>query len=108
MSSIYPPSMSFRQATMFGYVPPWRSRAYLDWVKQQPCCVCNKPGEDPHHINMQGKGMGSKQPDWATIPLCRSCHDELHQHRWDERNVSQVELSFWTLGKAISEGVIKL
>ena len=103
----YPEILSFRQASAFGFVKPWRSRKYLDWVKSQPCCVCMRPGDDPHHIQMPGKGMGGKHPDWATIPLCRECHDELHAKGWDINNISQTELVMWTLGKAISEGVFK-
>lgn len=103
----YPANMPFRQAVMFGYVKPWQSREYLNWVKHQPCCLCGQPADDPHHIHMPGKGMGTKHPDFAVIPLCRPCHDEAHRKGWDGANVSQVELAFWVLGQAITEGVFK-
>lgn len=96
--------MSFRQASMFGYVKPWKSRAYLDWVKSQPCCICGLPADDPHHINMPGKGMGSKHPDWATIPLCRGHHDAAHRGEVHDQDA----LALWTLGQAIAEGVFAL
>lgn len=97
---------------------PWRSAKYLKWVRTQPCCMCdelpNSPGEriEAHHLIGVGgwNGMGTKAPDWATMPLCKSdftnvCHDEMNQSskHWDE----QWEMIARTLGKAIDEGILK-
>lgn len=59
----------------------FRSRQYLDWVKQQRCCNCQAPADDPHHIIGLGwglSGMGLTAPDNYAIPLCRPCHDTVH------------------------------
>lgn len=41
--------------------------AYLAWVKQQPCGVCDEPGpSDAHHID---QGF-----HFLCIPLCKDCH----------------------------------
>lgn len=59
----------------------FRSRQYLDWVKQQRCCNCLAPADDPHHIIGLGwglSGMGLTAPDSYAIPLCRPCHDAVH------------------------------
>jgi hypothetical protein len=47
-------------------------RKLLEWVKHQPCSVCNKPGPSiAHHI---GTGMGRKKDHFRTIPLCEDHH----------------------------------
>ncbi|WP_262927376.1 DUF968 domain-containing protein [Phytohalomonas tamaricis] len=58
----------------------FRSRQYLNWVKQQPCCCCEAPADDPHHIKGIGhlSGAGLTAPDSFAIGLCRPCHDALH------------------------------
>lgn len=59
---------------------PVRSREYMDFVKEHPCCVCSSsPPSDPHHFGPAGtKGMGLKTDDLRTVPLCRGCHDQFH------------------------------
>ncbi len=79
---------------------PWRNRKYLDWVKAQNCIVSCQPADDPHHIIGHGfSAMGTKAPDWATIPLTRMEHNNLHYNRsnWEYQNGSQVALlmRFW-------------
>lgn len=84
----------------------WKSKKYTDWIKEQPCYVCGAPSE-PHHLKGIGcmSGAGMKAPDWATMPLCRTHHDEMHQssEQWEE----QWEMIVRTLGKAIDEGFFK-
>lgn len=93
---------------MFQKIKPWKSESYLEWIRSQPCEQCNN-GErsDPHHLIGVGSmsGVGMTAPDWAAIPLCRSCHDEMHRKSvfWDY----QWELISRTLGRAISAGKFK-
>ena len=85
---------------------PWRSKKYLAWVRQQPCIRCGAEAE-PHHLKGIGNmgGVGQKAPDWATMPLCRRCHDDMHRDSsgWEY----QWEMIVRTVGNAISEGVLK-
>lgn len=84
----------------------WRSKKYKDWVKTLSCCDCGRPADDPHHIIGRGdlSGMGLTAPDWALMPLCRSCHNEIH------REIVSLELQWeWalkTIGKALDEGIL--
>jgi len=56
-----------------------RCKKYTDWVKTLPCCICGKPGQDPHHIIGYGHGgTGTKAPDDMTMSLCRKCHNRMH------------------------------
>lgn len=109
MKRIVPGWLTFRLALGAGHLGRIESRAYLDWVKTLPCCVCDSPADDPHHIVVAGyKGMGSKTPDFWAIPLCRPHHDELHHDRqaWEENNGSQFEHAAVTMLQAILEGKV--
>lgn len=85
----------------------WRVKKYTDWVKTQPCIKCGRPAE-PHHMkgvgNMSGGGL--KAPDWATMPLCHPCHDEMQ--RTPEMWPDQWEYALRTVGEAITSGFFKL
>lgn len=50
---------------------------YLDHVRGYPCFLCGEPQTDAHHI--EAGGTGTKGSDTHTIPLCRKCHNEVHQ-----------------------------
>lgn len=53
---------------------PPRSEAYLEWIRNKPCCNCDAPPRsDPHHEGE--KGAGQKCSDFLAVPLCRKCHD---------------------------------
>lgn len=110
MSKVIPSYMSFEQALMSGYVGRIEDRAYMNWVKTLSCCGCRAPADDPHHLYGGGfKGMGTKVPDYMTIPLCRVCHDELHRDvdAWEQRNGEQMRHIVMTLTQAIHEGRLK-
>ncbi len=64
------------------------------WVKTQPCCACGATADDPHHIIGHGLGgMGTKPCDYLTIPLCRTCHRNLHDDpaAWEAEHGSQTD-----------------
>jgi hypothetical protein len=92
---------------------PKRTRAedskYTRWVKTRPCCGCGGRSDDPHHIigHSQG-GMATKAHDFFTIPLCRKCHDALHEDvaGWEAEHGSQVELLFDFLDFSFGIGAI--
>ena len=48
---------------------------YLEYVRKQPCCICNKPPPSQvHYIEAKGVGSG-KRIDVATncVPICWEC-----------------------------------
>ena len=53
---------------------PWRSNAYLRYIRQQPCVVCGHTLTQAHHVKTVGSGGGD---NWA-IPLCISCHQMIY------------------------------
>ncbi|WP_432652736.1 DUF968 domain-containing protein [Providencia vermicola] len=86
----------------------WINDSYLQWVKSQPCCVCNSIAHDAHHLIGHGQGgMGTKAHDLFTIPLCRVHHDELHHDPkgWECKHGSQLVLLFQFLDRSIGLGV---
>lgn len=105
-----PPYMTFAKALRTGLVGRIEDRKYLDWVKTLPCCGCHAPADDPHHMHSRGyKGMGTKVPDYWTIPLCRTCHDNLHRNvdSWEETNGEQIEHVALTMLRALYEGKLR-
>jgi hypothetical protein len=66
-------------------------KTYLDYVRDQPCCVCGATPVDAHHFPLTRASAGREGEEW-TIPLCRACHTEYHtdpvswtsayKHRW--------------------------
>lgn len=86
----------------------WTNDKYLQWVKSQPCCVCNSIAHDAHHLIGHGQGgMGTKAHDLFTIPLCRVHHDALHQDPkgWESEHGSQLVLLFRFLDRSAALGV---
>lgn len=75
----------------------WINDNYLQWVKSQPCCVCNSIAHEAHHLIGHGQGgMGTKAHDLFTIPLCRIHHSELHKdpNGWESEHGSQLYFYF--------------
>jgi len=104
-----PSYLTFEQALSRGYLGRIEDRKYLDWVKTLPCCSCDRPADDPHHVHGRGfKGMGTKVPDYFTIPLCRNCHDALHHDvdGWEDVNGPQMKHVNLTLLRGILEGKV--
>lgn len=61
-----------------------RDERYLKTVRGQQCLICGNTGS-AHHVSMgQRRGVGLKVGDNWTVPLCHTCHMELH-HYGDER-----------------------
>lgn len=58
---------------------PWRSPAYLAWIRSLPCCVCGAPpqSEASHH---GPRGVSQKATDLRAVPLCGDDHRHWHQH----------------------------
>ncbi len=61
-----------------------RDPKYLKWLKTQPCCNPNCPGNCgdivPAHMSILGDaGTGTKAPDSHALPLGCLCHGLEHQ-----------------------------
>lgn len=57
--------------------------AYLENVRNQPCCACGTDSVPrvAHHIRfVQEGGTGLKPSSWWTVPLCDRCHLQWHNH----------------------------
>lgn len=111
VAKMIPYGMTFDAALRSGHVGRMERRAYLDWIKSFPCCVCQRFPVDPSHLNGHGfGGIGTKTPDWWAIPLCREHHSELErdQARFEELYKPQTYWALMFLTRAIYEGVLKL
>lgn len=102
--------MTFAQAISNGYVDRMVNHPYRAYVKSLPCCACQAPSDDPHHLYSRfSKGMGTKVPDYWCIPLCRPCHDTLHGDvtAWEEANGAQWQHVVMTMTQAVVDGVLR-
>lgn len=82
----------------------WRSEPYLAWVRLQPCCLCGGAGGDPHHViglHWGLSGWGLTAPDSFAMPLCRTCHDEVHDSPELQRR--QPGWLRWTISRGVRE-----
>ena len=53
-------------------------KVYLKWIRTQPCCHCLHPETVAHHAIGFDGGMGTKAGDHFAVPLCQTCHNQLH------------------------------
>ncbi len=88
----------------------WQSPDYLSFVRKLPCSVCGLlpvdggPNDAHHCIGSGLGGMGTKAADWAVLPLCRPCHNDLHNcgaKVWEDRNGPQSHYALKTMGAYI-------
>ncbi|WP_342710750.1 DUF968 domain-containing protein [Bradyrhizobium sp. B124] len=81
-----------------------RSKAHLQFVREQPCLVCRKSPCDAHHLKFaQPRALSRKVSDEFTVPLCRTHHQELHRHGnerawWANSKIEPLRLAhdLWT------------
>lgn len=77
---------------------------YLAFVKTQPCINCGNPNSEPHHVIGLGMGaMGIKASDIHAVPLCRHCHNQVHQDT-SEWAMPQIRWLIRTQDKAQEAG----
>lgn len=68
----------------------------MGWVRTHPCLSCASPFTEAHHLQRaQPRALGMKTGDEWTVPLCHSCHMELHRvgenKYWIVRGVDPYE-----------------
>lgn len=60
----------------------FRSKKHLDYVRRLDCMICKTNySVQAHHLLKPWKGqrgMGMKSSDYNVVPLCHTCHRELH------------------------------
>lgn len=79
------------------------AKRHLTRIHELPCAVCvNCYGRrtmmrEAHHI----ESVRGEHSDFATVPLCGSCHHELHTSRrrafYLAHKLSDVKLLAWTI-----------
>jgi len=80
-----------------------KSKKYLAWVREQPCCHTGLPAE-PHHVIAIGMGKtGGKAADIHAVPLCRETHDEVHD---DPDSWPQAKWLMETQERAFRDGIL--
>lgn len=61
-----------------------QEREHLEWVKSQPCGVCDTPAPtEAHHIE--------QEQHYTTIPLCTDCHRGDHNGIHGRRSIWKVK-----------------
>jgi hypothetical protein len=104
-------NLTFKQKMQKGYVRPLRSRNYLAFVSSLQC-PCGNQADEAHHVIDcgLGGGMGTKPSDLATIPICRTCHQQLHNNvaAWEQHFGSQLLWVYLTIEEARESGVFEL
>lgn len=79
-----------------------KEKQHLLKIKLLPCGVCNQPApSDAHHIKRNGKRISH----YATIPLCKSCHQDNHngihgnKYMWDVMKLNELDVLANTIEK---------
>lgn len=74
--------------------PELRDEPYLQWIRKQPCCACDKAAPShAHHVT--GAGLALKAHDRDTMPVCPSCHDDLHRFAGRFEGFSRADRATW-------------
>ena len=51
------------------------SEKHLALIRQLPCCVCQRPSGEAHHLKISAeRGMGMRATDKWAVPLCHEDH----------------------------------
>lgn len=83
-------------------------KPYLEWVREQPCAHCQRPGpSEPHHPRgwIYGAGASLKAPDYLAVPLCKDHHRAYHYGGFVDAKKEQGEWVLRTLLRAIEDGL---
>ncbi len=73
---------------------PVKDPAYLEWIRTQPCCICERLGvlqegsTEAAHVG--DRGLGQKCSDLEALPLCAWGH-----HRVGPYSIHVLGKRFW-------------
>ena len=90
-----------------------RDRDHLRFVAASPCIACAQQPSQAHHLRYaQPRALGRKVSDEFTVPLCRSCHQQLHlagdeKDWWRERGIDPVPIAdtLWRASRGYGNAV---
>jgi hypothetical protein len=90
---------------MLKYYGIYRSKAYLKWVRDNPCALCPAAAAQAHHEPLGENYVGGKPPDSHAIPLCSKCHGERHQYGpvWINKQLDVKKLIIKLLTRYVRE-----
>jgi hypothetical protein len=80
-------------------------RDYLRWIAAHPCAMCGAASGPPHHPR-HDVGLGLRAHDHRAVPLCHSCHEELHRLNGHFAGWSRDKLRSWLDAVAASMRVL--
>jgi hypothetical protein len=85
----------------------FRSKKYLQWVREQPCVVTGRrgPGVQSAHFRFPGCGAGIKPMDLFTYPLHWEAHDTYHRTGHPANDV-QLRWVKQTVTRAFNQGIL--
>lgn len=70
--------------------------AYLDEVRNLPCCSCLAPApSQAHHAATWKRGLGQKCSDDLAVPLCTACHQGLHDKTGRFAGYTREQTRLW-------------
>ena len=103
-------SMEFSRAIALRKPKPYRSQAYMEWVRGWPCLACGtRNGIQAAHTGPHG--LGTKASDFRVVPLCASCHlgptgmDKIGPAAFEDRYVTDLKSAVLSLIEAyLSDG----
>jgi hypothetical protein len=78
--------------------PQHRDRAYLDWLREQPCLFTGHTGCDPMHIGTAGTSL--KVHDYWAIPIRQDLHRHVG-HQKGEVSMIRTNCPDWLLRDAM-------
>jgi hypothetical protein len=76
-----------------------RDPDHLRFVAANPCMACGRRPSQAHHLRFaQPRALGRKVSDEFTVPLCASCHQQLHlagdeRRWWRERGIEPMPIA---------------
>ena len=87
---------------------PFRSSAYLSWVRGLPCYVSGRTEDiQAHHVRGLGGVMGGKVSDIFTIPLNSEVHALLHSNPEDV-HIDELKACLETIEVAVKRNVLQV
>jgi hypothetical protein len=73
------------------------SKTYPDYLNEEGCCVCGEMNVERSHYP-RTKGAGAGESEW--VPMCRSCHTELHHYGVDTFTAKyKAKIWAWVYGR---------
>lgn len=67
------------------------NKAYLDWIRSQPCFVCDRGAPSHAHHHTGRRGLSQRAHDHDAMPLCHDCHRTFHAAAGRFRHLNNAE-----------------